>query len=305
MRQATKDLDIRILKELTSPGSFQWNFRESYSVMARRIGADEETVRTTLKRSIDLGLVLSWRLIINPEILGCKLAGMQLDLDDASRKPRVIEEIRLVDGVVTIFDFHGTSLRVVLYFEDDASLNRRAALIKSICGSKGEMPIWITNLPHCKLRLRAIDWRILASVMHNPRMDSLTVAKLTGASSRTVNRRLRLMTEEKVAYLIPVRNVKKSKGTISSFLITCSENGRREIDAYMKSKPGRIDFVLDSMKDFFILTLVTDNPSEANGLRDELEALEGVRNVKMGLLNEFIFVDSWLDSAVLRQIQNS
>jgi hypothetical protein len=64
------NLETRILRELTSPSSFQWNFRESYAAMGRRLGADEETVRATLGRSVRMGLVQKWRLILNPELLG-------------------------------------------------------------------------------------------------------------------------------------------------------------------------------------------------------------------------------------------
>jgi DNA-binding Lrp family transcriptional regulator len=43
------DLDVRIMKELGNPNSFQWNVRESYSNIAKRIDVDEETVRRRLK----------------------------------------------------------------------------------------------------------------------------------------------------------------------------------------------------------------------------------------------------------------
>ena len=302
MPSVTKDLDIRILKELTSPSSFQWNFRESYSAIAKRLEADAETVRVTLKRSLELGLIQDWRLILNPAILGGKLAGMQLVVDDEERKPQVISQVRLVDGVIEILDFHGTSLRVVLYFQDEFDLERKMKLLKSICGHEGEVHHWVSNLPSCKMRLKEVDWEILSHVLHDPRRDASEVAKESGVSSRTVNRRLRRMTDEKVAYLIPVRNVKKSKGVICSFLVTCSERGRDAIREFLRSRPTRVDFIFDSAKELFIATLIANNPSEAHELHDQLKALEGISRVEMGLLNDFIFVDDWLDRAVARKI---
>lgn len=270
--------------------------------MAKRLGADAETIRTTLKRSIESGLVQSWRLMINPELLGCKLAGTQLDVDEVGRKLHVISQIRLIEGVVQILDFHGTGLRVVLYFEDEFSLIRKKELIKSICGHEGEIPHWISNLPHCDLKLRNVDWKIVKWVMHDPRMDTSMVARQIRVSSRTVNRRLRRMTEAKVAYLIPVRNAKKAKGTICSFLFFCSESGREAIREFLRSQPVRVDFIYGSTKDIFISTLIANNPSEANEMQDQLKRLVGVSEVKMGLVNDFIFVDDWLDQRVARQI---
>jgi DNA-binding Lrp family transcriptional regulator len=300
----TKDLDIRILKELTSPSSFQWNFRESYAEIAKRLRADSETIRITLKRSIESGLINGWRLILNPELFGCKLAGLQLNVHDAAKKSQVISQIKLADGVVQILDFHGTGLRVVLYFENGFALSRKMELIKSICGDKGTMSYWISSLPHCNLRLRNIDWRIIRSVMHDPKKDASVVARQVGVSRRTVNRRLRRMTEEKVAYLIPVRNVKKSKGIICSFLIFCSEVGREAIDEFLKSQPTRVDFIYNSTKDLFILTLVTNNPSETSEFHAQLKNLPGVNEVKMEMLSDFIFVDDWLDQIVKQQISD-
>jgi DNA-binding Lrp family transcriptional regulator len=299
---AIKDFDLRILRELTSPSSFQWDFRESYATMAERLGADSETVRVTLRRAIELGLVKEWRLILNPVLLGRKLAGMQLEVDGAERKARVISQVRLVEGVVQMLDFHGTGLRVVLYFEDEVGLERQMELIKSLAGHRGDAPFWISSLPACDLKLREVDWRIIGQVMHDPRRDAAAVARKLGVSSRTVNRRLRRMSDDKVAYLIPVRDVKKAKGVICSYLILCSEKGRKAAREFLTARPARVDFLYDSTKGIFIVTLVTDNLPEADSLCEQLRSLEGVEEVRMGLLNDFIFVDGWLDQAVARRV---
>ena len=240
--------------------------------------------------------------MLNPVLFGRKLAGMQFDVDDSGRKPKVISQIRLIEGVVQILDFHGTGLRVVLYFEDEFDLERKMRLIRSICAHEGEIPRWVSNLPGCGLRLRNVDWKIISHTMHDPRKDASEVARQSGVSSRTVNRRLRRMTQDKVAYLIPVRNVKKSKGIICSFLLLCSERGRAAIREFLGSQPARVDFIYDSAKGIFILTLIADNPSEADDLHDRLKALDGISEVRMGLLKDFIFVDDWLDQAVARRI---
>jgi len=298
-----KGLDVRILKELTSPNSFQWNFRESYSTMAKRLGADAETVRVTLKRSIELGLIKEWRLILNPALLGRRLVGIQLDVDDETRKPQIISQIRLVDGVIQILDFHGTSLRVVLYFEEQFDLERKIELLKAICGHEGRVPHWVSSLPSCDFKAKKVDWEILGQVMHDPRRDAAEVASKLGVSSRTVNRRLRVMSEGRIAYLIPVRNVKKSKGMICSFILFCSERGRAEIDGFVRSQRARVDFIYNSAKGVVILTLMAGNLSEASELQAQLEGLEGITEVRMGLMKDFIFVDDWLDRVVTRRIE--
>jgi len=51
------DLDVRIIKELASPASPQWNVKQTYSNIARRLGVDEETVRRRLKRAEERGVI--------------------------------------------------------------------------------------------------------------------------------------------------------------------------------------------------------------------------------------------------------
>jgi DNA-binding Lrp family transcriptional regulator len=302
LRQTTKDLDIRILRELTSPASFQWDFRESYSKMGKRLGVDGETVRVTLKRSMELGLVEKWRLTPNPELFGCKLAGLQFELDDAARKPKVLSQVQLVEGVMQILDFHGPSIRVIVYFEDDADLRRKMNLIGSITGHEGDAPHWVSKIPPCDVKLKKIDWMIIKSLMQDPRKDADAIAKDVGATNRTVNRRLKRMTEDHVAYLIPVRNVSRSRGTICSYLLSCSENGREAVRDLLRSRNLRVDFVYDSSKGVFIFTLVVDNPSQADDFLKELRLIVGVSDVKMGLMKAFIFVDGWLKRAVAKQV---
>ena len=84
--QRAENLPVRILKELTSPGSFQWNFRESYSHLGTRLGVDEETVRLAIKIAMDFQLLVGWRLIINPHFFDMQLGGMQLEVSSSKKK---------------------------------------------------------------------------------------------------------------------------------------------------------------------------------------------------------------------------
>ncbi len=293
-----RDLYIRVLKELTSPGTFQWNFRESYSTMARRIGFDEETIRMALKRAEQAGLIQGWRLVLNPHFLRSKLAGLQVEVE-VERKTDAISKIGLVEGVIIIFDYHGKSLRVVLYYESEQALRRKIELIRRISESK-EVSYWKVKSPPSGLRLRQIDWKIFQAVRKDPRQDIANVARKVGVSTRTVNRRLKLMIQEKVACLIAVRNIKNSKGVTCSLLIYCSERGKKRVSELARSRLDRVDFAFSSVSDLFILTLNLGNLCEAEELIGQIRRLEGVNQIKMGVMKEFIFVDNWIDDVVER-----
>lgn len=302
LQQRTENLSVRILKELTSPGSFQWNFRESYSSLASRLGVDEETVRLTVKKAISSQVVVGWRLVINPHIFDMQLAGFQLAVHPSRKKEEVISQLRLIDSLLLILDFHGPGLRVATYFENEKALHRKIQLIKTICGCTEEVPFWTTLTPRPNVKLGQVDWKILSLIRKDPRRDVTDIAARVPVSTRTVNRRLRLMIDNKIAYLIPLRNVRKSRGVVACFLIQCSDDEKQEIRTEMESRGKAIDFSYTSVKDLYLLSVLLDNLSDAEDLLSWLKARKEIQSVRMEIMKDFIFLDDWLDEMVNRRI---
>ena len=144
--QRPVDLDIRIVKELTSPSSFRWNVRESYSSIAAKIGVDEETVRRRISRARESGFLKGWQVVLNPHVVGLESAGAQLTVDKEDRKSSVISQIEQMDGVVIMINFHGKGLRVIFYHKDKRDLAEKIQTFKSVCQSKQAI-VWKGGFP--------------------------------------------------------------------------------------------------------------------------------------------------------------
>jgi hypothetical protein len=106
-----------------------------------------------------------------------------------------------------------------------------------------------------------------------------------------------------LAYLIPIRNVKKSKGVVTCFLIFCSDAEKKEIETEMETRGKEIDFSYTSMKSLFILTVLLDSLSDADDLFSWFKSRKEIREEKMEIMKEFIFLDGWLDEMVGRQVK--
>lgn len=298
-------LQTQILRELTSPESFQWNVRESYAKIAKKLGIDEETVRLAVKRANDSGFVEKWRFILNPNLLGETSASLQLDVENISAKKEIISQIKLIDGVFMIFDFHGKSLRVIFNFETNNSrtLDRKVALLCSICHSKeSESLLWITRSPQCEVKPKRIDWQVLKAISKDPRRSLGDVASQLKVSSRTVNRRLKAMINGRMFYLIPVRNVKRSSGLLCNFVIRYTRNEvQSEIENVLEPLQERVDFVY-KRKELYNVSMMLDNIRDADELEESFRRLSGVNDLRMNIVRDFIFVDEWLDDNIDRKL---
>lgn len=300
------DLDVRIFRELGSPGSLQWNVRETYSKIARRIGVDEETVRRRVKRAEKLGSVTGWRMMVNPHLIGCEAASIDLEVKDEERKEEAVGKIRQIEGVIKILDFRGRGLQVTIYYpKNDGydALRSKTKLIKSICGSSEEPTVWKMEFPRSNIRLTATDWKIVQAMLEDARKSLETVSSSVGVSFRTVSRRLTTLIEERSVYLQGAPNFRNFVGLSCVFLVFCPDTEKkRVVDDMVLSKLSRIEIFSTSSKQHSIFVTMFDNLSEADEFVKWIESLQGVKRVKMGIMKELIVVQDWLRNEIGRRI---
>ena len=79
------DLDFRIIREIGGSRPIQWNVRESYSNIARKLGVDEETVRMRVNRARESGFLPELRMMVNPLLINCREANLDLEVESEER----------------------------------------------------------------------------------------------------------------------------------------------------------------------------------------------------------------------------
>jgi len=288
------ELDIRILKELGSPASPQWNVRESYASIGRKLGVDEETVRKRVRRAMELGSFPPWLMKPNPRLIGCQAAVLDVEVEDEGGKAEALSKIRALEGVVTILDFQGRGLMVVLYYRDEGSLNGLAARIGSACGSQ-TWAMWKQDFPNPEIRMKKIDWEIIHTMADDARMDLQEVAGKTGATVRTVQRRLAEMIAERAIYLSGRPYYDAITGQAYHFVVSCPDEGKkRAADKLVLSKVDRMERFDTSSKQYSVFVVHCENPAEASRTLGWLKGLDGVESARMSVINEAFHVQDWL-----------
>ncbi len=287
-------LDLRIMKEIGTPQSMQWNVRESYASIAKRAGVDEETVRKRIKRQEKLGAIQGWRAVIHPNLVGCLDAYVDLEVTNADRKEEILSQLKLIDGVIVLTSFEGKGLFIMFYTEPGEALSRKLQLICSICGTH-DFTALNSYLPPCELKLSVTDWKIIWAIRDDPRKNLSEIAKEARVTTRTVNRRLTLLTERRAFFLMGLPNFRQLVGTTGNFLIFCSDEERRSSVA--KSIISRFENTAFAAvtQSVIMCNIFFHNLSEAEQAYEWIKSLEEVRRVRMRIMKDLIFVEDWLD----------
>lgn len=295
-------IDNRILREIGSPRTVQWNVRESYASIAKRVGVDEETVRKRIKRMEGIGLIMGWRVMVNPSLIGCSYAFIDLEVQNTASKPDILSQLKLVEGVVALMNFEGGGITIFLYAEAGDALTRKAQLIGLMCGTE-KPTVELIGIPPYTLLVTATDWRIIWAIRNEPRKNLTDIARETKMSTRTVNRRLSLLTERGAFFLIGLPNLKRASGVSANFLIFCAEPGAGA------SVAGRIAEEFDNIVFGSPLTarhlsynMVFNNLIEIDEALELIKRIEGVQKVRLGIMREMIFVPDWLDGQIRKHL---
>ena len=295
------DLDVRIIKELGNPNSLQWNVRETYSSIAERLGVDEETVRRRLKRGEQVGSLSNWKMMVNPRLIGCEAANVQLKVKDEKRKADIISELRKIDGIVKILDFRGVKLLLTLYYQDNASLKTKKDKIGSIRGCM-ELTDWELGFPEPQIRMKTTDWKIIGSMLDDPRRNLKDVSESVGVSVRTVERRLNEMSESHAVYLQGTPNFSKFAGLSCVFIVYCPDQAKKlAVDHAILSKVKRIELANTSSKQYSTFVTLFDNLAESDAFIGWISGLVGINSVSMGIMRELIVVQNWLQEEVSKR----
>ena len=298
MTTSSEELGVKLLRERTRPG-FHSEVRVNYSELASKVGAHKEIVRLAVKRAEKSQFIREWRILLNPHLIGQTFGSLQIESRlDGKEVVRALAQIKLVDGVAIISVFQGGSLRVVIYYDSEESADRKIQLIASICGVKKEDTTLVKVAVPVTRTLKKTDWEVLKAISKNPRRKSADISSELSLSTRTVNRIIKKLTDSRAMFMSAIVDVEKSLGLTVSYLIRCSEEAKEHVHKLVESQ--MVDFSTPGTNEYFMALLYLKNISEADRFREQLKKVPGVEEIRMYLLKEHVFVDSWLDEVIQR-----
>jgi DNA-binding Lrp family transcriptional regulator len=297
------DLDVRIVREFIGAGPPQWNVRESFTAVARRLGVDEETVRLRVARLRDGGVFPSWRIAVNPRLLGYQETALDLAVEDESIKPDLLSGLRSLQGIIQVADFQGPGLLAFVWRDRPDAVSWMRTQIDPI-GPWTLRASWTSSFPEPTVKMRAVDWRILATMRDDARMDLRTVASTVRATVRTVQRRLSALKEGKAAFVVGTPNVDRAAGLVCNYLVYCSDTDRkRAADATALRLLPRIGTSDTDSDHYSMFAGPCENLALAEQGLARLRSLYAVDTVRMAIVRRIFNVDDWLGGLLRERAQ--
>ena len=282
-------LDVAVIRELlqglptspTRPG-----IRLSFRAVARRLGVPEGAVRARARRLVDSGFIRGWAVHPNPNLLGLNERVLLVEASRGSERDTV-EKLMLIEGTVLLVNYHGNAMGVIFFYKDEKSLQRKTDLVEKVTGgtvlASADM-----SFPPCDLRLRLVDWKILAALQERIGAPYAEIARGLGLSTRTVKRRVTRMTKGGAAFVLASGDESKLRDTVRCDLIILwgDQRLRGPAQAELLHLLADYNFFSGLWTSFSVFNLLLPNVQIARDLLEKASALKGVEGARVEFLQE-------------------
>jgi DNA-binding Lrp family transcriptional regulator len=301
------NLYSKILRELYSPAWLRSSGRESYAAVAKKLGIDDQTVRSTIGRMQKSGFLKGWSISLNPHILGMQCGSVIVKGGERATpsKDKVISQLQDVEGVVALFSFlDDPGFRLVFFYEDDTDFERKSRLISSICGVIKPYASWQIPFPPSRMKLKKTDWQIIQSLLGDSRKNVSEIAEEIEVSTRTIRRRLDSMTEDNSFFPNPIVDASKVDGFLYHFVVAYdNKKDKAKVDQTLHESTEGIMFVDTNAELYSVIGAICQNISEANQISNRLRTQKGVREVTVRVFEDIIPVTGWIRHEIEKRLR--
>lgn len=286
-------LDVSIMRSLFSdvhryPSRSE--IRESMSSLARKINVSEPTLRSRVNGYEKSGFLKGWSVFVNPNLIGQHVGQVHLDVLPPSSKDDALKKIKLIDGVWLIAKYHGNTVAVGLFYDNEASLMKRVELMTRITNAEHVVHGQIL-FPPCDYRFTRNDMAIITSIQERPGLAYSSIAKEMHLSTRTVRRRLNRMLHERALFMAPKLDFREMTGAIGAdvFVFYVNKEAARQTERRVLALVDKVLVAsIPGGPEHLYASLVLENLEQAEEILNGVKRLEGVGEVYVDLIEEHL-----------------
>lgn len=275
-------------------------------VIARKVGADGNTVKARISKMKRNGFIKYFQIYPNYKLLGISGSAYLFQLDDVLEKYEMMEKCALVDGVVEIHNFIGSNICIDFTYQDSRDERRRLDLFCNLTHFDSPEKFYERVMPELEVEtLTNTDWRIIKALRYDAFKPLPRVAKELGLTAKTVRNRFEKMVRSNAVIIVPMVNPAGIADTITySLLIYPSPSKREEVKRKAMEEFSESCFLVEdcSSQANFMLCLAGRTLSETEDSLIRARKIDGMLDAKLLILKEMREYTQWIDSAIERKI---
>lgn len=301
------ELDFKIFKSLEfrpfGPNSGDLS-RLNPWVIARKVGADGNTVKSRLARMRKSGFIHYFQIYPNFRLLGLTGAAYSFELPDVSEKQEVIDRCALVDGVTEIHNFIGPTICIDFTYSNAGDERRRLELFRRLTRCEVPERFYERVMPSVEISLSHADWRIIKALRYAAFKPLSAVAQELGLTAKTVRTRFDRLAKNHAIIIVPLVNPADIPGTITHVLLLYPSPEVREevLNRSMQLFGSSCFLARTSPPGNAMLCLASRTLAETEENLIKARKIEGMNDVKLLVLKEIREYTQWIDSAIDRNI---
>jgi len=301
------ELDFKIFKSVEfrpfGPSSGDLS-RLNPWVIAKKVGADGNTVKLRLAKMKKSGFIRYFQIYPNFRLLGMNGAAYLFHARDVLEKPEVIEKCSLVDGVTEIHNFIGTDFCIDFTYSDRNDEGRRLELFRRLTRCESPERFYERVMPPVGIDLSNVDWRIIKALRYHAFKPLSAVAKELGLSAKTVRRRFDRMAQNNAIIIVPLVNPADIPNTITHVILLypVPERWEEVLKVAMEEFKDTCFLARTSPPGNAMICLAARTLAETEENLIKARRLDGMRDAKLLILREITEYTQWIDSAIDRKI---
>jgi Lrp/AsnC family transcriptional regulator for asnA, asnC and gidA len=294
------ELDFQILTQLLEDA------RRPFDAVGRAVSLSGNAVKARVQNMENEGVLKGFFASPAPALLGMKVGILVFqnveDLDE--REARIVKGMGEI-GPVRFMDVTlDRSVMVSVLYRDEehfAEIEKRATALV------GKPPGHCLGCPGCAteeardLKLSLVDWRIVRSLRRDGRKALKEVVEETGASFKTVKKRLDTLLAKEALHIQPVISTSEASGLVLFNLVVFLESAKfRHAVSSALPKPSWA-WPMDDPPGVHV-TLIRPNLKAAKDAHHLVQTLPGVTRAYFKIGTRYVY-DGWVDDEIARRIR--
>ncbi len=309
-------LDLGILREL-SRDQVIWfgrlDPRLSAAEIARKLGVDRGTVGARLRAWERSGFLRGHEVVPSPLLFGAAFAGGSVCVGDVAVKPRILQDLALVPGLVSAVDPVGPWMSLLYVFEDRGVLERSRQLLLRLEGIREATPCVPFRAPVPVVEPSRLDWRILKVLRTRASQRLSDIASEAHVSTKTLSRRLERLIRGRTVWYLPLLDFTRyTKATVTRLLVTLKGDvdSQRIAESIRARLPGMTQIVdaramtdgVEASPRILDVGAHFDSVGEVEDRQRDIRALAGVEDVEVLFPRRFYVYPAWFDEHIRQEL---